>query len=133
MGTQEFLESCMKNLPLDTFVKGLNPSQTKVEDSLDWLELPKSLKKPAASLDWLKLPKSLKKAAYSLDWLELSKSMKNPKESLELLKSLKKPAVQLDDRDMELDGEDFSDRCLAIVHPADFKKNAGLAKYTNVC
>ncbi|KAF3603710.1 hypothetical protein F2Q69_00034031 [Brassica cretica] len=47
MGTQEFLESCMKNLPLDTFVKSLDPSQAKVEDSLDWLELPISLKKPA--------------------------------------------------------------------------------------
>ncbi|KAH0859800.1 hypothetical protein HID58_088061, partial [Brassica napus] len=80
MGTQEFLESCMKNLPLDTFVKGLNPSQAKVEDSLDWLELPKSLKKPT--------------------------------DSLELLKSLKKLAVRLDDRDIELDGEDFPDRCL---------------------
>ncbi|KAH0857641.1 hypothetical protein HID58_085902, partial [Brassica napus] len=79
MGTQEFLESCMKNLPLDTFVKGLNPSQAKVKDSLDWLELPKSLKKPT--------------------------------DSLELLKSLKKPAVRLDDRDIELDGEDFPDRC----------------------
>ena len=90
MGTQEFLESCMKNLPLDTFVKGLNPSQAKVKDSLDWLELPKSLKKPT--------------------------------DSLELLKSLKKPAVRLDDRDIELDGEDFPDRCLVFVHPADFKK-----------
>ncbi|XP_048611990.1 uncharacterized protein LOC125586194 [Brassica napus] len=90
MGTQEFLESCMKNLPLDTFVKGLNPSQAKVEDSLDWLELPKSLKKPT--------------------------------DSLELLKSLKKPAVRLDDRDIELDGEDFPDRCLVFVHPTDFKK-----------
>nr|ABD65088.1 hypothetical protein 27.t00109 [Brassica oleracea] len=90
MGTQEFLESYMKNLPLDTFVKGLNPSQAKVEDSLDWLELPKSLKKPT--------------------------------DSLELLKSLKKPAVRLDDRDIELDGEDFPDRCLVFVHPADFKK-----------
>ncbi|WZZ89867.1 hypothetical protein YC2023_118446 [Brassica napus] len=90
MGTQEFLESCMKNLPLDTFVKGLNPSQAKVEDSLDWLELPKSLKKPT--------------------------------DSLELLKSLKKLAVRLDDRDIELDGEDFPDRCLVFVHPTDFKK-----------
>ncbi|KAH0902266.1 hypothetical protein HID58_041769, partial [Brassica napus] len=27
MGTQEFLEICMKNLPLDTFVKSLDPSQ----------------------------------------------------------------------------------------------------------
>ncbi|KAG5400863.1 hypothetical protein IGI04_015470 [Brassica rapa subsp. trilocularis] len=90
MGTQEFLESCMKNLPLDTFVKGLNPSQAKVEDSLDWLELPKSLKKPT--------------------------------DSLELLKSLKKPAVRLDDRDIELDGENFPDRCLVFVHPTDFKK-----------
>ncbi|XP_033133925.1 uncharacterized protein LOC103833725 [Brassica rapa] len=90
MGTQEFLESCKKNLPLDTFVKGLNPSQAKVEDSLDWLELPKSLKKPT--------------------------------DSLELLKSLKKPAVRLDDRDIELDGEDFPDRCLVFVHPTDFKK-----------
>ncbi|XP_022557742.2 uncharacterized protein LOC106403796 [Brassica napus] len=90
MGTQEFLESCMKNLPLDTFVKGLNPSQAKVKDSLDWLELPKSLKKPTYSL--------------------------------ELLKSLKKPAVRLDDLDIELDGEDFLDRCLVFVHPADFKK-----------
>ncbi|KAG5399958.1 hypothetical protein IGI04_014565, partial [Brassica rapa subsp. trilocularis] len=89
-GTQEFLESCMKNLPLDTFVKGLNLSQAKVEDSWDWLELPKSLK--------------------------------NPTYSLELPKSLKKPAVQLDDRDIELDGEDFPDRCLVFVHPADFKK-----------
>ncbi|KAG2249803.1 hypothetical protein Bca52824_089431 [Brassica carinata] len=80
----------MKNLPLDTFAKGLNPSQTKVEDSLDWLELPKSLKKPT--------------------------------DSLELLKSLKKPVVRLDDRDIELDGEDFPDRCLVFVHPADFKK-----------
>ncbi|KAF2544012.1 hypothetical protein F2Q68_00032447 [Brassica cretica] len=106
MGTQEFLESCMKNLPLDIFVKGLNPSQAKVEDSLDWLELPKSLKKPADSLDWLELPKSLKK----------------PADSLELPKSLKKPAVRLDDRDMELDGEDFPDHCLVFVHPADFKK-----------
>ncbi|KAH0882280.1 hypothetical protein HID58_058376 [Brassica napus] len=106
MGTQEFLESCMKNLPLDTFVKGLNPSQAKVEDSLDWLELPKSLKKPANSLDWLELPKSLKK----------------PADSLELPKSLKKPTVRLDDRDMELDSEDFFDRCLVFVHPADFKK-----------
>ncbi|KAL0748191.1 hypothetical protein Bca101_030193 [Brassica carinata] len=77
MGTQKFLESCMKNLPLDTFVKGLNPSQAKVEDSLDWLELSKSLKKPA---------------------------------------------VRLDDRDIELDGEDFPDRCLVFVHPTDFKK-----------
>ncbi|XP_033132029.1 uncharacterized protein LOC117126892 [Brassica rapa] len=90
MGTQEFLESCMKNLPLDTFVKGLNPSQAKVEDSLDWLELPKSLKKPT--------------------------------DSLELQKSLKKPAVRLDDRDIELDGENFPDRCLVFVHPTDFKK-----------
>ncbi|KAH0938175.1 hypothetical protein HID58_005636 [Brassica napus] len=90
MGTQEFLESCMKNLPLDTFVKGLNPSQAKVEDSLDWLELPKSLKKPT--------------------------------DSLELQKSLKKSAVRLDDRDIELDGENFPDRCLVFVHPTDFKK-----------
>ena len=30
--------------------------------------------------------------------------------------------VRLDDRDMELDGEDFPDRCLVFVHPADFKK-----------
>uniref|UniRef100_A0A0D3E9D2 DUF1985 domain-containing protein n=1 Tax=Brassica oleracea var. oleracea TaxID=109376 RepID=A0A0D3E9D2_BRAOL len=89
-----------------TFVKGLNPSKAKVEDSLDWLELPKSLKKPADSLDWLELPKSLKK----------------PADSLELPKSLKKPAVRLDDRDMELDGEDFPYRCLVFVHPADFKK-----------
>ncbi|KAF3531641.1 hypothetical protein DY000_02042673 [Brassica cretica] len=99
MGTQEFLESCMKNLPLDTFVKGLNHSQAKVEDLLDWLELPKSLKKPADSLDWLELPKSLKK----------------PADSLELPKSLKKPAVRLDDRDMELDGKDFPDRCLVAI------------------
>ncbi|XP_013625693.1 PREDICTED: uncharacterized protein LOC106331819 [Brassica oleracea var. oleracea] len=101
-----FLESCMKNLLLDTFVKSLDPSQAKVEDSLDLLELPKSLKKPADSLDWLKLPKSLKKLA----------------DSLELPKSLKKPAIRLDDRDMELDGEDDPDRCLVFVHPADFKK-----------
>ncbi|WZZ14487.1 hypothetical protein YC2023_107576 [Brassica napus] len=64
MGTQEFLESCMKNLPLDTFVK----------------------------------------------------------DSLELQKLLKKPAVRLDDRDIELDGENFPDRCLVFVHPTDFKK-----------
>ncbi|XP_048623975.1 uncharacterized protein LOC106355408 [Brassica napus] len=58
----------------------------------------------------------------SLDWLELPKSLKKPTDSLELLKSLKKPAVRLDDRDIELDGEDFPDRCLVFVHPADFKK-----------
>ncbi|XP_048613555.1 uncharacterized protein LOC125587339 [Brassica napus] len=67
MGTQEFLESCMKNLPLDTFVKGLNPSQAKVEDSLDWLELPKSLKKPT---DTLELLKSLKKPAIGPSMLD---------------------------------------------------------------
>ncbi|KAF3587538.1 hypothetical protein F2Q69_00027998 [Brassica cretica] len=34
----------------------------------------------------------------------------------------REPMVRLDDRDMELDGEDFPDRCLVFVHPADFKK-----------
>ncbi|KAF3603711.1 hypothetical protein F2Q69_00034030 [Brassica cretica] len=60
--------------------------------------------------------------ADSLDWLELPKSLKKPADSLELPKSLKKPAIRLDDRDMELDGEDDPDRCLVFVHPADFKK-----------
>ena len=50
MGTQDFLESCM-NLSQDTFVKGFDPFQAKVEDSLDWLELPKSLKMPTRRLD----------------------------------------------------------------------------------
>ncbi|KAL0733043.1 hypothetical protein Bca4012_009253 [Brassica carinata] len=44
LGTQDFLESCMKNLSQDTFVKGFDPSQVKAEDSLDWLEPPTSLK-----------------------------------------------------------------------------------------
>ncbi|KAG2332317.1 hypothetical protein Bca52824_003497 [Brassica carinata] len=44
LGTQDFLESCMKNLSQDTFVKCFNPSQVKAEDSLDWLEAPTSLK-----------------------------------------------------------------------------------------
>ncbi|XP_048637322.1 uncharacterized protein LOC125609851 [Brassica napus] len=96
MGTQEFLESCMKNLPLDTFVKGLNPSQAKVEDSLDWLELPKSLKKPT--------------------------------DSLELQKSLKKPAVRLDDRDIELDGENFPDRCLVLDDRSTLRGHHSLFK-----
>ncbi|KAL0899383.1 hypothetical protein Bca101_083344 [Brassica carinata] len=44
LGTQDFLESCMKNLSQDTFVKGFDPTQVKAEDSLDWLEPPTSLK-----------------------------------------------------------------------------------------
>ncbi|KAG2312963.1 hypothetical protein Bca52824_024520 [Brassica carinata] len=44
LGTQDVLESCMKNLSQDTFVKGFDPSQVKAEDSLDWLEPPTSLK-----------------------------------------------------------------------------------------
>ncbi|KAG2304606.1 hypothetical protein Bca52824_033257 [Brassica carinata] len=44
LGTQDFLESYMKNLSQDTFVKGFDPSQVKAEDSLDWLEPPTSLK-----------------------------------------------------------------------------------------
>ncbi|KAG5409723.1 hypothetical protein IGI04_006042 [Brassica rapa subsp. trilocularis] len=30
--------------------------------------------------------------------------------------------VRLDDRDIEIDGENFPDRCLVFVHPTDFKK-----------
>ncbi|KAF3599580.1 hypothetical protein F2Q69_00034025 [Brassica cretica] len=100
-------DSCV-NLPRANFIQSSASDfrMAKVEDSLDLLELPKSLKKPADSLDWLELPKSLKKLA----------------DSLELPKSLKKPAIRFDDRDMELDGEDDPDRCLVFVHPADFKK-----------
>ncbi|KAJ4910423.1 Uncharacterized protein Rs2_05044 [Raphanus sativus] len=51
MGTKELLKNCMKNLSQDTFVKGLDTSKPTVEDSLDWLELPPSLKVSSPRLD----------------------------------------------------------------------------------
>lgn len=50
LGTQKYLQRCLKNLSQDTFVQGFDPSQAKADpsqakakDPLDWLESGTSL------------------------------------------------------------------------------------------
>ncbi|KAJ4877011.1 hypothetical protein Rs2_42029 [Raphanus sativus] len=51
MDTNELFKNCMKKLSQDTFVKDLDTSKPTIEDSLDWLELPPSLKVSSPRLD----------------------------------------------------------------------------------
>lgn len=51
MDTEDYLESSLKNLSQDTFVKGFDTSQAKIEDPLDRLESGTSLKMSTTELD----------------------------------------------------------------------------------